>query len=336
MRAFLIKELAHPSKIAVTADAPEPTNLAQDEVLIDVYSAGVNFFDILQTQGKYQHQPPLPFISGSEFAGRIARDSPIPKGCKFKAGDRVFGSAQGSYGEKLKAKLTNILPLPEKLTYDQGAGLFVTWPTSYEALVGRAELKAGEWCLVTAAAGGVGIAAVQIAKGLGAKVIAAAGSQAKLDVAKKYGGADYTVDYTKPNWHQEVLKITGGKGVDVIYDPVGLIRDSLRCIAWKGRALVIGFAGGEIEKIPMNLVLLKNITILGLHWGAYSIKEPSRIPKVWEDLLNLLASGRVSPVNYSEVYPLERITEALGKLERRETWGKVIVRIRDEQGKAKL
>jgi NADPH:quinone reductase len=131
----------------------------------------------------------------------------------------------------------------------QRAGLFVTWPTSYEALVGRAELKPGEWVLVTAAAGGVGIAAVQLAKALGARVIAAAGSSSKLNVAKTHGGADAVVDYTRAGWQKEVLKITGGRGVDVVYDPVGMIRDSLKCIAWKGRALVVGFAGGDIEKV---------------------------------------------------------------------------------------
>ncbi|KAF9501485.1 alcohol dehydrogenase [Pleurotus eryngii] len=336
MRAFVVKELAHPSKITLNPEYPEPSTVGDDEVLVDIYSSGVNFFDILQSQGKYQHQPALPFILGSEFAGRIAKNSPIPKGSSFKPGDRVFGASQGAYSEKAVVKAKSLLPLPDALTYDQGAGLFVTWPTSYEALVGRAQVKPGEWVLVTAAAGGVGIAAVQIAKGLGAKVIAAAGSKDKLDVAVKYGGADYAVDYTQKDWNQQVLKITGGKGVDVVYDPVGLIRDSLKCIAWKGRALVIGFAGGEIEKIPMNLVLLKNISIVGLHWGAYTLKEPAHVPSVWRGLLDLLASGIVKPVIYSEVYPLERLGEALGALERRETWGKVIIRIQEEKEKPKL
>ncbi|KAJ8489094.1 hypothetical protein ONZ45_g13714 [Pleurotus djamor] len=336
MRAFVVNQLTHPSKIPLTSNYPEPTQLADDEVLVDIYSAGLNFFDILQSQGKYQHQPPLPFVLGSEFAGRIAPNSPIPKGSKFKPGDRVFGSTQGTYAERAVVKLERILPLPDALSFDQGAGLFVTWPTSYEALVGRAEVKPGEWVLVTAAAGGVGIAAVQIAKGLGAKVIAAAGSKAKLDVAVKYGGADYAVDYSKKDWWQDVLKITGGHGADVIYDPVGLIRDALRCIAWKGRALVIGFAGGKIENIPMNLVLLKNVSLVGLHWGAYSIKEPGHIPTVWKGLLDLLASETVKPVIYSEVYPLERLTDALDALERRETWGKVTIRVRNDGEKSKL
>jgi len=334
MRGFVVKDYAHPSKISLSWDVPEP-KLSSDQVLVDVYSAGLNFFDILQTQGKYQIKPPLPFVLGTEFAGRISQNSPIPKGCSYKPGDRVFGAAQGTYADKVAVNLHQILPLPHNITYDQGAGLFVTWPTSYEALVGRAELKPGEWVLVTAAAGGVGIAAVQLAKVIGAKVIAAAGSQAKLDIAKAYGGADYTVDYTKPGWQKEVLKITGGKGVNVIYDPVGLINDSLKCIAWKGRALVVGFAAGNIEKVPMNLVLLKNVSLVGVHWGAYSIHEPGHVPSVWKALLDLFASGKAKPVIYSEIYPLEKLTDGLAALERRETWGKAIVRVRDEKSTEK-
>lgn len=189
--------------------------------------------------------------------------------------------------------------------------------------------------MVTAAAGGVGIAAVQLAKALGAKVIAAAGSDAKVDVAKRYGGADHGVNYSRAGWQKEVLNLTNGKGVDVIYDPVGLINDSLKCIAWKGRVLVIGFAAGTIEKVPMNLVLLKNISLVGLHWGPYQVHDLNRVSVVWKELLALFSSGRAKPVNYTQVYPLERLTDGLAALERRETWGKTIVRVRDEKS-AKL
>jgi len=297
---------------------------------VDVYSAGLNFYDILQAQGRYQNQPKLPFILGSEFAGIVSRDSPVPLGCSFKPGDRVFGYAQGAYADKVLVDPTQLLPLPKNLTFDQGAGLIITWPTSYEGLVGRARLQRGEWILITAAAGGVGMSAVQIAKGLGAKVIAAAGSQAKLDAVKKYAGADYLIDYTKSGWQKEVLEITGGHGVDVIYDPVGLIQDSLKCIAWKGRAVVVGFAGGKIEKLPLNLVLLKNIEVTGLHWGAYVVKEPGHIPSVFRAVVRMLQSGEVTPVVYPEVYPLERLADGLVALENRKTWGKAIVRIKEE------
>ncbi|KAF8893311.1 hypothetical protein BD779DRAFT_1505538 [Infundibulicybe gibba] len=323
MRGFVVKEHTHPSTIRVTSDVPPPTP-KPGQILIDVYSAGLNFFDILQSQGKYQLKPPLPFVLGTEFAGRVAAGSPIPPGCTLKAGDRVFGAAQGTFAEQAVVDANRVLPLPDEVTYDQGAGLFITWPTSYEALVGRAQLQPGEWVLVTAAAG------------TWAKVIAAAGSDAKLAIAVQHGGADYTVNYSRPGWQKEVLKLTGGKGVDVVYDPVGLIQDSLKCIAWKGRALVIGFAAGNIEKVPMNLVLLKNISLVGLHWGAYTAHEPARVPVVWKELLALLASDKVKPVIYSSIYPLEHITDGLGALERRETWGKAIVRIRTEQERSKL
>ncbi|EMD32159.1 hypothetical protein CERSUDRAFT_119136 [Gelatoporia subvermispora B] len=337
MRAVVVKVDAHPSKIPVTQDAPEPKP-GKNEVLVDVYSAGMNFFDILQAQGKHQTKHPLPFVLGTEFAGKIAQNSPIPKGCPYKPGDRVFGAGQGAYAEKVAVHWQQLLPLPANMSYDQGAGLFVTWPTSYEALVGRAQLQPGEWVLVTASAGGVGIAAVQLAKALGAKVIAASGSQEKMDISIKYGGADHAINYSNPGWQQEVLKLTGGKGADVIYDPVGLIKDSMKCIAWKGRALVVGFAAGQIEKLPLNLVLLKNVSVVGVHWGAYGRKEPEHIPSVWQGLLQLLGSGKVKPVVYPEVYPLEKYADGLHALERRKTWGKVVARIRDEdtKGKAKL
>lgn len=329
MRAYVVNRNAHPSELALVSCASVPTPKA-DEIIVDVYSAALNFFDILQSQGKYQIKPPFPFALGAEFAGRVAMDSPIPEGCSLRPGDRVFGMGQGSLADKVVAKWRLVKVLPDNLTFDQGAGLFITWPTSYEALVGRAELKSGETVLVNAAAGGVGIAAVQIAKAIGATVIAAAGSPSKLDVCKQLGSADYTVDYSKPGWQKQVLQFTGGKGVDVVFDPVGKIAESLKCIAFKGRALVIGFASGNIEKLSLNLVLLKNVSIMGLHWGLYEQKEASRIPEVWDALLGLFSSGRVKPVIYSRIYPLEKAMEGLLALERRETWGKVIVRLREE------
>ncbi|KAG6900764.1 hypothetical protein C0993_002188 [Termitomyces sp. T159_Od127] len=346
MRGFVVSDLKHHSQIPLSANVPEPTP-GPGQVLVDVYSAGLNFFDTLQTQGKHQSKPALPFVLGAEFAGRISKDSPIPKGCPYKPGDRVFGAGQGAYADKVAADVGQLLPLPDNITYDQGAGLFVTWPTSYEALVGRADLKPGEWVLVTAAAGGVGIAAVQLAKVLGAKVIAAAGSDSKVEVAKRYGGADFGINYSKPGWQKEVMKLTGGKGADVIYDPVGLINgmlhilietnaksftlsDSLKCIAWKGRALVIGFAAGTIEKVPMNIVLLKNISLVGLHWGPYSKLDKGRISDVWKALLDLFASNKITPVMYDRIYTLETVSEGLAAIERRETWGKAIVRIQSE------
>ncbi|KAG1802855.1 uncharacterized protein HD556DRAFT_1332828 [Suillus plorans] len=330
MRAYVVNKWVHPSELKLVDNAPEP-KAAGDEIIVDVYSSALNFFDILQSQGKYQVKPPFPFTLGAEFAGKVAKDSPIPKGCPYKPGDRVFGQAQGCFADQVAVKWQAANRLPDNMTYDQGAGLFITWPTSYEALVGRAELKPGESILVHAAAGGVGIVAVQLAKALGATVIAAAGSQSKLDICKTYGGADYTVNYTEKDWQKEVLRITGGKGVNVVYDPVGRIAESLKCIAFKGRALVVGFAAGQIEKLPLNMVLLKNISVMGIFWGLYTSKEPSRIPIVWEELLGLFASGRIKPIIYDKVFSLDEVTVGLDALERRQTWGKVIVRVKDEE-----
>ncbi|KAF9268896.1 NAD(P)-binding protein [Marasmius fiardii PR-910] len=334
MRAIVVKEVAHHTQIPIANDVPEPT-ASENQLLVDVYSTGLNFFDILQAQGKHQSKPKIPFVLGTEFAGKISQNSPIPEGCKFKRGERVFGAGQGAFADQIAVYPEQILPLPDNLTYDEGAGLYVTWPTAYEGLVGRAGMKSGEWVLVTAAAGGVGIAAVQLAKILGGKVIAAAGSEAKMEVAKHYGGADFVVNYSKSGWQKEVSNITGGKGVDVVYDPVGRIQDSFKCIAWKGRAVVIGFAGGDIEKVPTNLILLKNISVTGLHWGAYRIHEPGQIDVVWNDILGLFKSGKVKPVTYTDIYPFDKISDALSALEHRKTWGKVIVRVREDDRKAK-
>jgi len=333
MKAFLVSEYAHPSKIQLTHDAPEPVlTPGSDNLLIDVHSAALNFFDMLQCQGKYQTQPSRPFVLGAEFAGTIAA---APPGSPYKPGDRVFGSAQGAYGERVIASPVDVLPLPDTLSFDQGAGLFLTYPTSYEALVGRAKLQAGEWLLVLAAAGGVGMAAIQVGKALGARVIACA-SPSKLDITRTMGGADYAIDYTKAGWQKEVLKITGGRGVDVAFDPVGRIKDALKCVVWGGRALVVGFAGGEIEKLPLNLVLLKHVSVIGIFWGSYRGKNPKRVGEVWAELLSLFASGRLKPVVYDGHYTLDTLTRGLQDLEDRKTWGKVVVHVREPAARAKL
>ncbi|KZT57793.1 NAD(P)-binding protein [Calocera cornea HHB12733] len=336
MRGIVVKEYMHPSKRTVSKDAPEPT-LGKNDVLVDVEVAALNFFDILQSQGKYQNQPPFPYVLGAELSGTISPKSPIPKGCAFKPGDKVFGYAQGAFGERIACDYRMIYPIPKGMAFEQAAGLSITYPTSYEGIVSRGETKAGDWVLVHAGAGGVGLSAVQIAKSLGAKVIATAGSHAKLEICKKVGGADEALDYSKPGWQKEVLRITGGKGVDVIYDPVGLIKDSLKCIAWKGRAVVVGFAGGTIEQLPSNLILLKNISIVGVHWGAYAKNEPQHIPEVWKGLFDLFESGKLKPAVYDPVYSgLDSVPGALQDLESRKTWGKAVVRVKEVPERAKL
>ncbi|KAG0054102.1 hypothetical protein BGZ83_011986 [Gryganskiella cystojenkinii] len=325
MKAILIeKALSSVDEMRVQT-VPEPV-LKKGEVLVDVAAAGLNFFDILQVQEKYQIKPPYPYIPGAEFAGTITKIHPETKG-HFKVGDRVFGSTQGCYAEKLACNAKTVLPIPDNLSFAQAAGLFITYPTSYAALVERAQLKSGEWCLVHAAAGGVGLCAVQIARALGAKVIATAGSQDKLDIALK-NGADYGVNYRDKDWAAQVLKITGGKGVDVIYDPVGLINDSLRCAAWCARILVVGFAAGTIEKIPANRILLKNISVVGVHWGAYQKYDLATVAKVWKELLEMFATEKLVPVVYERVYDgLDSVKVGLNDLASRKTFGKAVVAI---------
>ncbi|KAJ6151838.1 hypothetical protein N7470_006966 [Penicillium chermesinum] len=248
------------------SDLPTPSPAA-DKYLIEIHSAGTNFFDILQIAGKYQHQPPLPWIGGMEFAGTIAAVPTSSSSPRFKVGDRVFGANQGAYATHVLADESTLLPIPNGWSFEDAAGLFVTAPTSYGALVHRAGVKAGDWVLVHAAAGGVGLAAVQIAKAKGATVIATAGTPRKREVAKEFG-ADYVIDYTDKAWPEEVKKLCGahrkgnGKaGVDIVYDPVGMIEPSLKCVAWNARLLVIGFAAGKIEKVALNRVLLKNVSL---------------------------------------------------------------------------
>lgn len=316
---------------------PEPKPTA-DQYTIAVHASSTNFFDLLQIAGNYQWQPPFPWVAGHEFAGVITALPTSPAKSqppKFKIGDKVFGSAQGAYSEVVCTAEELIKPVPEGYGLFDAAGLFSTMPTSYAALVTRAKIRPGEWVLVHAAAGGVGLAAVQIAKAFGANVIATAGTQQKLDVAKAFG-ADYGVNYRDENWPDQVKKIAP-KGVDIVYDPVGLIDKSMKCIAWCGRLVVIGFVGGQIESIRTNKILLKNISVMGLHWGAYTKNEPEEIEKVWQGLFKLFESKKVRGTNYTdkEYVGLESVPQALHDLGARETWGKVVIKV-PQEGRSKL
>ncbi|EWC45792.1 hypothetical protein DRE_05129 [Drechslerella stenobrocha 248] len=313
---------------------PDPVP-SHSQYLIAIRAAATNFFDILQVQGKYQHQPPLPWISGMEFAGVVLK-TPTSGSPRYKIGDRVFGASQGSYATKICVSEDTLHPVPEGWSFEDAAGLYVTVPTSYAALTVRANVQPGEWVLVHAGAGGVGLAAIQVAKALGAKVIATAGTEDKLRVCKTFG-ADHGVIYTNKTWTQEVLKLTGGRGVDVVYDPVGLVDLSMKCINWNGRILVIGFAGGTIEKVALNRVLLKNISLVGIHWGAYQKFEPEKIEGVWRDIFRLIEEGKFKPTVYNQKFNgLANVGKALKALGARETWGKVVVSIPEEEDRAKL
>ncbi|KAJ5175523.1 uncharacterized protein N7482_001400 [Penicillium canariense] len=344
MRAVQVREYVKgPLDLTVT-EVPTPTPAA-DKYLIEIHSAGTNFFDILQIQGKYQHQPPLPWIGGAEFAGTIAAVPTSASSPRFRVGDRVFGATQGSYATHVLAPETTLLPVPKGWSFEDAAGLFVTAPTSYGGLVQRAGVKAGDWVLVHAAAGGVGLAAVQIAKAKGATVIATAGTPRKREIAAEFG-ADYVVDYTDKAWPEQVKKLcathrtgNGKAGVDIVYDPVGMIEASLKCVAWNARLLVIGFAAGKIEKVALNRVLLKNVSLVGLHWGQYAKFETETVGEVWRGIFELVAQGKFRGTAFRDesFVGLESVPKALQALGGRETWGKVVVNVTgDETAKSKL
>ncbi|PCH07109.1 Polyketide synthase, enoylreductase [Penicillium occitanis (nom. inval.)] len=341
MRAIQLSEYVKgPLDLKIT-DLPTPSPTA-DKYLIEIHSAGTNFFDILQIQGKYQHQPPFPWISGTEFAGTILATPTSSRNHKFKVGDRVFGAFQGAYATHILAPELSLLPVPRGWSFTDAAGLFVTAPTSYGGLVTRANVQAGEWVLVHAAAGGVGLAAVQIAKALGATVIAATGSEEKGQVARRFG-ADYVVNYrADKNWPEQVKKLckenrkgNGKAGVDVVYDPVGMIDQSLKCVAWNARLLVIGFAAGTIEKVALNRVLLKNVSIVGIHWGQYASFERETVPVVWKGIFDMIDQGKFKSTAFTDenFVGLESVPRALKALGSRGTWGKVVVKIVDDKGK---
>ncbi|KAH6634148.1 hypothetical protein B0J18DRAFT_405835 [Chaetomium sp. MPI-SDFR-AT-0129] len=336
MRGIQIAEYVkgpHELKVTDLSD-PKPS---PHEYLIEVHAAATNFFDILQIQGKYQHQPPFPWVSGAEFAGVVLATPANSKNPKFPVGSRVFGATQGAYATKAVASEVSMLAVPEGWSYKEAAGLFVTAPTSYGALVVRAGVKAGDYVLVHAAAGGVGLAAVQVAKAFGATVIATAGTKRKLEVAKSFG-ADHVVDYKDPKWPEIVKKLTPkGKGVDIVYDPVGLVDKSTKCTAWNGRILIVGFAAGAIEKVAMNKVLLKNISLVGIHWGQYAVHEKATVVTVWQGIMKLIAEGKFRGTEFTdrEFVGLEKIPDALKALGGRETWGKVVVSV-PQEGQSKF
>jgi len=323
-----------PHDLRVTT-LPDPTP-KPDEYLIEVHAAATNFFDLLQIQGKYQHQPPFPWISGAEFAGIVLATPSGSKNPKFPVGSRVFGATQGAYATKTTAKEVSMLRVPQGWSFREAAGLFVTAPTSYGALVVRAGVKKGDYVLVHAAAGGVGLAAVQIAKAFGATVIATAGTERKLEVAKAFG-ADHVVDYRDEKWPELVKKLTPkGRGVDIVYDPVGLVDKSTKCTAWNGRILIVGFAAGKIEKVAMNKVLLKNISLVGIHWGQYAVHEKETVITVWEGIMKLVGEGKFKGTEFTDrkFVGLETIPDALEALGSRGTWGKVVVDVpQGEQSK---
>lgn len=322
MRAIVVDRWMEPQDLAVR-DIPEPP-LLPDSIKIDVKAAGCNFFDTLMVRGQYQVKPPFPFVPGGELSGTVVEVG--PGASEFAIGDRVLAPVPtGAYAERAVVPAASAWRLPPAMSFEEGAVLPIVYPTSYAALVFRANMRSGETLLVHAAAGGVGLAAVQIGKALGARVIATAGGADKLEVVRQ-AGADVLIDYQTEDFVERVHQLTDGRGADVIYDSVGgdIFDRSLKCIAWNGRLLVIGFAGGRIPEVKANRILLKNIAVVGLHWGAYARHEPARVPETFAALFQMYAEGQIKPVIFG-CYPLARTGEALVALGARQTYGKVVV-----------
>jgi NADPH2:quinone reductase len=304
-------------------DVPSPTP-GPGKVLIDVKAAAINFPDALIVQGLYQSKPELPFSPGSELAGVVAA---VGEGvAHLRSGDRVIALVgSGAFAEECLADAHQVLPLPPGMDFDLGAAFVLTYGTSLHALQRIANLRAGETVLVLGAAGGVGIAAIEIAKAMGARVIAAASSADKLALCKQVG-ADETIDYAREDLRKRVDALTGGKGADVVYDPVGgaYSEIALRATAWRGRFLVIGFAAGEIPKIALNLALLKERAILGVFWGDAMRREPAAHLANMKQLGEWFAGGKVRPV-ISERIPLAEAAAAIKRLADRQAMGKLVV-----------
>lgn len=323
MKAVICKEHGMADKLELATDWPDP-EVGEHEVLIGVKAAGLNFPDVLMIQGKYQMQPDMPFVTGGECAGDVlAVGSAVTR---YKVGDKVIAmTGHKSFAEKVAAHEAGVSPMPEKLSYEQAAGIGVTYFTSYYALKQRANLKAGETMLVLGAAGGVGITAVELGKQMGARVIAAASSDEKLELCKRLG-ADEVINYSNTPLKEAIKELTGGKGVDVVYDPVGgdYAEPAIRGMAWNGRYLVIGFASGPIPKIPLNLTLLKGCSLVGVFWGRFTAEEPAENAQNIKELWDMFEAGQLNPV-VTDVYPLEQYADAFNCMVERRALGKVIL-----------
>ncbi len=323
MRALVCKEHGSAAKLSLEIDWPTVAPGAGD-VVIDVKAAGLNFPDTLIIENKYQLKPELPFVPGGECAGVVvALGDDVDS---VNLGDEVIAiSPFGAFRDRLTVPAATVIKMPGGVGFREAAGVSITYLTSYHALKQRGRLQAGETVLVLGAAGGVGIAAVELAKAMGATVIAAASTDEKLQLAKKMG-ADHLVNYSDGSLKDKVREIIGERGVDIVYDPVGgdFSEQALRCMAWKGRFLVIGFASGPIPKIPLNLALLKGCEIVGVFWGAFIAREPDvsqqNISEVWA----MLSAGKLKPL-VTNVFPLEEYEQAFNCLTQRRARGKVII-----------
>ncbi|MFM0435512.1 NADPH:quinone oxidoreductase family protein [Paraburkholderia strydomiana] len=322
MRAIRCNRYGPPESLTVE-NLPELLPEA-GQVVIDVKAASVNFPDVLIIENKYQFKPPLPFTPGSEVAGIVRA---VGAGVtQFTPGSRVVAfTGSGGFAEQAVASASACVPLADGVDLELAAAFTLAYGTSHHAVVDRAALQAGETMLVLGAAGGVGLAAVEIGKALGARVIAAASSDEKLSICKKHG-ADATINYSTEDLRERIKALTDGRGPDVIYDPVGGVytEPAFRSIGWRGRYLVVGFANGEIPKLPLNLTLLKGASVVGVFWGDFAKREPERNHAAFEQMVGWIGEGKLKPY-VSARYPLEETGRALRDMAERRVIGKVVI-----------
>jgi NADPH:quinone reductase len=323
MRAVLCKSFGPPETLVIE-DVPAPAP-GPGEAVVDIAYVGLNFFDTLIIENKYQTKPALPFSPGGEFSGTISALGPCVTG--FKVGDKVAGSSGfGAAREKIAIAVDQLVKVPDGLALEKAAGLLITYGTSLHALKQRARLKKGETLAVLGASGGVGLAAVELGKLIGARVIACASSDEKLDFARAHGAAE-TVNYAREDLREALKKLGGEPGIDVVYDPVGgsYAEPAVRSLGWLGRYLVVGFTAGEIPKLPLNLVLLKSCDIRGVFWGSWSKREPQAQHALLSDVARWAAEGKLSG-HVHAVYPLQDIAAAMKVIADRKVMGKIVLR----------
>lgn len=325
MRAMVSKAAGGPESLQLE-DMPSPA-VGNGQVRMDVHAAGVNFPDTLIIADKYQFKPPRPFAPGHEVAGVITE---VGAGVSaYRKGQRVIGMiGHGGYASEVVVDEKNLLPMPDNMSYADGAAFTMTYGTSYYALKQRASLAPGETLLVLGAAGGVGLTAVELGHLMGARVIAAASTDEKLELTRKYGATMF-VNYTSEKIRDKVKELTNGNGADVIYDAVGgdAFDEAVRCIAWYGRLLVVGFASGRIPSLPANLALLKSCDVRGIFYGAWRGREPAEARKNFDEMLAWYAQGKLKP-HVSMTFPLEKAADAMNALLSRKATGKVLITVR--------
>jgi len=324
MKAVLCRQFGPPESLVIE-DLPSPIAGA-GEVVISVRAASLNFPDVLIIQNKYQFKPPLPFSPGSEMSG-VVKD--VGEGVKgFKPGDRVIAfTTYGAFAEEVRVEAARLVPIPDGMDFNSAAAFLLTYGTSDHALRDRGALKSGETLLVLGAAGGVGLAAIEIGKAIGARVIACASSAEKLDVCRQHG-ADAGINYASDDMREKIKELTDGKGADVVYDPVGgpYSEPALRSTAWRGRFLVVGFAAGDIPKIPLNLTLLKGCSIVGVFWGDFARREPKAFAESIGQLGKWFREGKLKP-HVSQTFPLAKAVDALKLMAERKVKGKVVLTV---------